>query len=214
MKKQYASVNILKKVAFILLATVISRTSVAQNPGCHAGFTFTILGNTVTFTDTSFFDVGPQNTSWLWDFGDGSTDTTQNPVHTFNFPPTHYTICLTVTNCAILPGTCCTDSACIEIQVGDPTGITSIGLSNKILIYPNPVSESFFVNFNLSETNTIVLHITDATGRICHLSEGMNFSKGNQTINLNGNILPSKGIYFMQIITDGKLASTSKLIKL
>ncbi len=34
---------------------------------------------TVTFIDTSLGDI----TSWLWNFGDGSTSTEQNPVHTF-----------------------------------------------------------------------------------------------------------------------------------
>ncbi len=34
---------------------------------------------TVTFTDTSLGDI----TSWLWNFGDGSTSTEQNPVHIY-----------------------------------------------------------------------------------------------------------------------------------
>jgi len=35
---------------------------------------------TVSFTDTS---TGAP-TGWLWDFGDGSTSTSQNPTHTYN----------------------------------------------------------------------------------------------------------------------------------
>ncbi len=35
---------------------------------------------TVTFTDTSNV---PNPTAWLWDFGDGSTSTLQNPTHTY-----------------------------------------------------------------------------------------------------------------------------------
>ena len=42
---------------------------------------------------TSFFNASPK--SWLWDFGDGSTSTQQNPVHTFT-TETKYTISLTV----------------------------------------------------------------------------------------------------------------------
>lgn len=60
---------------------------------CHPKYT-------IQFTDAS---VGNIVTDWLWDFGDGHTDTTQNPVHTF---PTwgHYNVCLTVTtdsNCTL-----------------------------------------------------------------------------------------------------------------
>jgi len=47
---------------------------------------------TVTFTDSSTGDI----TSWHWDFGDGSSSTLKNPVHTYPGPGT-YTVNLTVT---------------------------------------------------------------------------------------------------------------------
>lgn len=47
----------------------------------------------VTFTDQS--TSTPQ--SWLWDFGDGTTDSVQNPVHTYTASGT-YTVSLIVTN--------------------------------------------------------------------------------------------------------------------
>lgn len=46
----------------------------------------------VTFTDRS---VGSP-TSWVWDFGDGSSSTAQNPAHTYNAG--RYTVSLTVAN--------------------------------------------------------------------------------------------------------------------
>ncbi|MFA5212926.1 MAG: PKD domain-containing protein, partial [Methanoregula sp.] len=49
----------------------------------------------VTFTDAS----ANTPTSWLWDFGDGSTATTQNATHTYTTFGT-YTVNLTVTNAA------------------------------------------------------------------------------------------------------------------
>ena len=45
------------------------------------------------FTDLS--TNGP--TSWLWDFGDGSTSTQQNPLHDFGAPG-NYTVCLIASN--------------------------------------------------------------------------------------------------------------------
>lgn len=48
---------------------------------------------TVSFTDTS---TGSP-TSWLWDFGDGTTSTEQNPAHTYTTNGS-FTISLTVTN--------------------------------------------------------------------------------------------------------------------
>jgi len=46
---------------------------------------------TVTFTDTSLGDI----TAWLWDFGDGSTSTEQNPVHIYQ-KQGNYSVYLTV----------------------------------------------------------------------------------------------------------------------
>ncbi len=62
-----------------------------------ADFTGTPLSGTaplsVQFTDTSTHNP----TSWLWDFGDGSTSTVQNPSHDYVDVDT-YTVSLTATN--------------------------------------------------------------------------------------------------------------------
>lgn len=47
----------------------------------------------VSFTDQSINGA----TSWLWDFGDGNTSTSQNPTHTYQSEGT-YTVSLTATN--------------------------------------------------------------------------------------------------------------------
>jgi len=48
--------------------------------------------------------------TWLWDFGDGTTSTEQNPEHSFSEPGT-YTVCLTIENDS------CTDTYCANIDV-------------------------------------------------------------------------------------------------
>jgi PKD repeat protein len=53
-----------------------------------------VCNDTIQFTDLS----GGVD-SWLWDFGDGSTSTLQNPAHYYTSSGT-YTVSLTVTNCA------------------------------------------------------------------------------------------------------------------
>lgn len=55
---------------------------------------------TVNFTDASVGDPFPV-TSWLWDFGDGTTSTEQNPVHTYYRNGTsakRFNVTLTATN--------------------------------------------------------------------------------------------------------------------
>ena len=63
-----------------------------------ADFTSTQLTNgetpiTIQFTDKSIHDTS----SWLWNFGDGTTSTEQNPTHNYTTAG-NYTISLTVTN--------------------------------------------------------------------------------------------------------------------
>lgn len=63
-----------------------------------ANFSYIASGLSLTFTDSSLNSP----TSWLWDFGDvnsGSTNssTSQNPTHTFSLPGT-YAVKLTATN--------------------------------------------------------------------------------------------------------------------
>lgn len=74
---------------------IISRTfqvGITRPP--QASFTFQVVGNTVTFTDTS--TGGP--TGWTWNFGDSTPVSTQrNPVHTYSAPGS-YIVTLTARN--------------------------------------------------------------------------------------------------------------------
>lgn len=72
--------------------TVIQTNYITVQNIPSANFTHSANGLVVTFTNTS---VG--GTSWLWNFGDGSTSTLQNPVHTYAVGGS-YTVTLTTTN--------------------------------------------------------------------------------------------------------------------
>ncbi|GAB5078283.1 PKD domain-containing protein [Arthrobacter sp. AD-310] len=96
--------------------------SVPQPPA--ASFTATpstgTVPLTITFTDTSL--GGP--TSWTWNFGDESTSTDQNPVHTYLAAGT-YTVRLTATNNA---GSTSTISTVDVVQPAPPASrITVVG---------------------------------------------------------------------------------------
>lgn len=61
----------------------------------EAGFAWQATDTSVTFTGTGM--SGLSATSWAWDFGDGSTGTEQNPIHTYLHYGS-YTVTLTVGN--------------------------------------------------------------------------------------------------------------------
>jgi PKD repeat protein len=79
--------------------------------GCSADFNIKVshLTKTVTFTDLSTGTTG-----WTWDFGDGATDVTQNPVHTYTLNGI-YKVCHWVRNKA--KG--CFDQSCKIIKIGN-----------------------------------------------------------------------------------------------
>jgi formylglycine-generating enzyme required for sulfatase activity len=53
-------------------------------------------GQTVQFQEVSLLDEGETSVAWLWDFGDGTTSTEQNPTHMYEVPDT-YTVTLSLT---------------------------------------------------------------------------------------------------------------------
>jgi len=66
--------------------------------GCtnnHASFYSSQSGNTVSFHNTSYAGNPGQTASYIWTFGDGTSMTATNPVHTYGAPGT-YTVWLSV----------------------------------------------------------------------------------------------------------------------
>lgn len=73
----------------------------------------------VQFTDQSFISSG-NIVGWSWNFGDGGTDSTQNPVHIYTASG-NYTVTLTVTS----------NNGCQ----------TTYSINNLVTVYPQPVAE-------------------------------------------------------------------------
>lgn len=89
-------------------------------------------GYTVVFMDSTTSSSG-NILSWLWNFGDGTTDTVQNPIHVYDTAGI-YNVCLTVAD------SCGSDSFCSNVLV--------CALLSSAFSYTD---SSFLVNFtNLS----------------------------------------------------------------
>jgi hypothetical protein len=69
---------------------IIQKSDVPSNP-LQASYQYTIMGDTVYFTDKSLGSP----TVWVWNFGDGYGSTSQSPTHTFKDSGA-FTISLTV----------------------------------------------------------------------------------------------------------------------
>jgi PKD repeat protein len=75
----------------------VEKLSVIGSRALEAQFTSDVTSGAVPLT-VHFTDQSTGNpTSWNWDFGDGTSDTLQNPVHTYNQVGT-YTVKLTISD--------------------------------------------------------------------------------------------------------------------
>ena len=146
------------------------------------------------------------NLTYLWNFGDASTSTLQNPSHTYSTSGPFY-LCLTVDD-----GNGCTDMYCdsigengvlfkgaagFTINIISPTTTNldnDISKKSDVKIYPNPTSNQLTIVSKKFDFNEIV--IVDIAGRIIKTSK-----KETSTINVAD--LPS-GIYFINLIANDR----------
>jgi gliding motility-associated-like protein len=90
--------------------TLEAPAAVVIQPTPVAGFTFDTLNTLVN--GFQFANTTAGASSYLWDFGDGSTSTQFAPLHLFDADGGPHTICLVATNTLGCP-----DTACITIEV-------------------------------------------------------------------------------------------------
>lgn len=106
-------------VAAVLCMFAFANKGIAQ-PMCGAGFQYTVSpGGVVTFYDSSYV-AGGTLTSSAWSFGDGTTGTGSQVVHTYigNGP---YTVCYYITT-----SNGCSDSTCMTVMLSPCTLAASL----------------------------------------------------------------------------------------
>ena len=129
------------------------------------------------FKDVSIAGPGTTITSIQWNFGDGTTSSLPNPLHTYGSAGT-YKVCLTVVGDNGIEK--CRDQVCMELRVREGcqkrAGITEPGLEAEswfesdqsqveIQAYPNPSQGATNIKFELYEDTPVDLYVTDVTGK-------------------------------------------------
>ena len=125
----------------------------AQGP--VAAFSSPSTGNTnvpIPFTDQS-----SNAATWLWDFGDGNTDTMASPTHTYSNPGI-YTVVLEIEDAAG-----CRDSVSQVVDVlinsiSDPGGM-------EVEVWPVPAQEEIFVRYRFRGQQTGTIRLVNVLGQ-------------------------------------------------
>ncbi len=167
--------------------TYTDTVEVFASPTAAFSFTGSI---TVDFADGS---TG-SSLSYVWDFGDGNTETASDPTHTYAADG-DYTVCLTVTNASG-----CTDSICQTVSIvgTDVTELENLGVS----FYPNPVENEL----TISTTEPIQIAIFNVVGELVHASR----VSGNEIIS-TGNL--ESGTYLIQFEKSGERFTEKLIVK-
>jgi type IX secretion system substrate protein/PKD domain-containing protein len=145
---------------------------------------------------------------YLWNWGDGNTDTIAYPSHTY-LDSGIFTICLTVTDSTGCVSTYCdtnyhimrTTDYMVYINVisQSEVGIKTINAQNEIKIYPNPASSSITILQSTPSTNQQLL-ITNILGE-----EIYHQAINNTTLTTIDVSQWSNGVYFYQIQGDKEI---------
>ncbi len=165
--------------------TETKQNMITVNTSPIAEFSFSGNEYTVDFTNNS-----ANATSYQWDFGDGSTSSENNPIHTYSTAGT-YTVSLTANYLN------CSDVVSHEVSV-PMVGISYLMEVNEpILFYPNPTKGeiNFTVKENISGNISISIFNTMCQQVYKSVLIGIEENKNN-SIDLTG--FP-KGIYFIKI---------------
>lgn len=154
--------------------------SVACGSGSSCGVNFWAWQDSTGVNDTLYLIVGyttgaPSSTTFVWDYGDGSTGTGIYTTHLYSSTGT-YTICVTLTDAS----TTCTANYCDNVNyvlragsgfvlktvTAPPATLSNKDIENKFSfnIYPNPVNEVVNIrSTDLKEVSTVSIY--DMTGR-------------------------------------------------
>ena len=148
------------------------------------------LGYIVIFSNTS-----QNGETYLWQFGDGSSSTLQNPEHDYPLDG-DYSVSLIVTN------SCGNDTIIKNINVKKLLSIESL-FQNSFLVYPNPFENEINISFEKLNTKRLTLNIFDISGKIVFEKSEL---QAVQTLKITLADLP-KGFYLLQIQQNNSLAN-------
>jgi PKD repeat protein len=140
-------------------------------------------GSSVNFNNHSRY-----GTSYLWDFGDGSTSIEPNPLHTYSTDGT-YIVSLTAKNY------CCEDVMTSPVEIGFATAVQNV-TAEAVNVFPNPTTG--FLNIGVPHGSKSLVKIFDHSGR--NLESYTVTEKS--IIDLSSF---QKGILFVEVIVDGKV---------
>lgn len=149
-----------------------------------------------------FTDASTNNpTSWLWDFGDGTTSTDQNPQHTFA-EAGMYNVCLTSTNSAG------SNTECQEVNVVITSSSNTEQFIN-ILVAPNPVKNVLSIRLESDGVHQLNFQLVNPFGQVSMTKQ----VQSNQSHDFDVSRLASGVYYYVLKNNLGQVERSGSVLK-
>ena len=173
---------------------------VTVEPKPVAIYTHQPNGLTVYFTDLSLYAD-----SWLWNFGDGSPEVTdQSPTHLFPDNGLYLVRQIAFNECG-------SDTLIRNVLVNKTVNISENGETGTITLFPNPTDSYVQISATQLEGGMWKFSVVDIAGKEVMMEEvsvnGGEFQKTADVTILN------PGVYFIRL-SNGKMIHTAKFVKL
>ncbi|MCB9234713.1 MAG: T9SS type A sorting domain-containing protein [Bacteroidia bacterium] len=168
---------------------------ILQQPS-GGSFTYSVLGNMVTFTSTVSGTV-----TYAWDFGDGSGTSTQaNPTYTYANAG-FYTVTLVISN------------ACGSQTITNQVDVVSVDReleSIGINVYPNPTLGNLTLHFVSFTGKDVQVRVTSLDGKLISMRTLAQVTPG-QKVSMNLDQVPA-GVYILTLTSNQQVYS-SRIVK-
>jgi PKD repeat protein len=146
---------------------------------------------------------------YVWDFGDGTKDSsTIAPTHTYAAAG-DYNVCLTASDQV----TGQSNSYCYQIKIG-PTGIGALVSPDEYVLkaYPSPFNTFVNIEYSIVVPGDYELVLRDVNGRVIDVITKGTRSSGDYQERWEGKSI-SSGVYYLQLINKGNAVKTITIIK-
>lgn len=163
-----------------------------QVPGVYAGINAAATSSVffpVQFTDISTGGVN----QWFWDFGDATTSTQQNPLHTFQALG-QFNVMLIVTDGF------CRDTAYTMVDVNNYVGTDEGSFATQVNVYPNPSTGLYHLVLDLKKRSDLTIKVSDLSGKVIHNELIRRTDSYRGDVNL-GDF--AKGVYILEMEAGG-----------
>lgn len=156
----------------------------------------TVIDLSSGFNEVAFTDESEGSTSWLWDFGDGTTSTAPNPLHAYA-DTGQYVVTLTVSG---QDGCASSAAGVVTAMETTMTSASQPAREYKMEVFPNPAHDLIYLTLGFAQPREAEVLLADMLGRQVW-RQRLEFSP-KEAVEISVSELPA-GLYSVIVRLDG-----------